>query len=563
MSVGGPADTITEAVVSVEDVSLRIEDAFAKTGNHLGLGHSIFKDLNGGLTALSRELSGAELEGASAALQGIAQRLNDLAEELPAEIDLLSSLGGCAKEASSFLQPLLKHIRLITIIARSARIEASSLDKDRDKLLAFTEEAFVLGKSVEGSIEGCVRDQKLLSAAVETALNRQKDFEKLYRTQLISTSAQLIACHSGMQDQKNASVSLADLAGTNTKKIAEAVGGAIVLLQSGRLAVDFVPSGVWGQMNSDEFVFRAHLVCQLQIVQLRDAHREFDRDIGQIARSFTAIRSDAADAVNQGCSLYGGADGDGSSLLDNMKQTLARASVLIATCEGAGTSVDDALSLVEDTLTKFRHAISGLSEMVVDIMLVGMNASLKAGHLGSKGNAFVVIADELKATADLVSRGVARLKPVLDRIARLANDLRELRVRGDSTRLAELEPMILDALQGVEAGNDRLRGLMKRLVDAGAEFEGLMCSAEDLMATLGDATATIPAVATRLEAANATGKQRSLTAADEMTLDDLLAQYTMETERAVHREFLQCCGIVPNAVKKLHDAEADGGVLLF
>ena len=577
MSVDGPADTITEAVASIEDVSLRIEDTFARTGDHLGRGHAIFKDLNDGLSALSRELSGAELEGVSAALQGIAGRLNGLAESLPAEVALLGSLGNCAKEASSFLQPLFKHIQLITIIARSARIEAASLDKNRESFLAFTEEAFELGKSVEGSIEGCARDQKLLSAAVETALNRQKDFEKLYRTQLLSTSTQLISCYSGMRDQQNESVRLADLAGTSTKKIAEAVGGAIVLLQSGdsarqrlehvcrglRVAGDFAPTSVRDQMNSDEFGSRARLVCQLQIAQLKDAHREFDRDIGQIARSLTAIHGDAADAVNRGCSLYGGSDGDGSSFLDNMKQTLARASVLIATCEGAGKSVDDALSLVEDTLAKFRHAISGLSEMVVDIILIGMNASLKAGHLGSKGNAFVVIADELKATADQVSGGVARLKPVLDRIESSASDLRESRVEGDSTQLTELEPMILNALQDVETGNERLGRLMKRLVDTGAEFDGLMGSAQGLMAVLGDATATIPAVATRLEAANATRKQLSLTASDEMTLDDLLARYTMETERAVHREFLQRFGIVSNAMNQLQDDGADDGVLLF
>ena len=97
MSVGGPAETITEAVASIEDVSSRIENTFAKTGSHLGRGHSIFKDLNGGLTALSRELSGAEIEGASSALQDIAGRLSGLAEALPAESALLSRLGSGAK----------------------------------------------------------------------------------------------------------------------------------------------------------------------------------------------------------------------------------------------------------------------------------------------------------------------------------------------------------------------------------------------------------------------------------------------------------------------------------
>ncbi len=63
--------------------------------------------------------------------------------------------------------------------------------------------------------------------------------------------------------------------------------------------------------------------------------------------------------------------------------------------------------------------------------------------------------------------------------------LKELRVQGDPTQLAKLEPHILQALREVEAGNERLGKLMSRLVDEGAEFEGLMNSAQGLMTTLG------------------------------------------------------------------------------
>jgi len=87
----------------------------------------------------------------------------------------------------------------------------------------------------------------------------------------------------------------------------------------------------------------------------------------------------------------------------------------------------------------------------VGLILVGMNASLKAGHLGVKGSAFVVIADELKATADQVSNGASRLKPILDGIERSANDLKQLRVDGDPTQLAKLEPSILHAIREIEA----------------------------------------------------------------------------------------------------------------
>jgi hypothetical protein len=578
MSFGALADTVSEAVASIEDVASHIEDTFAQVGNHLGRGHAMFQELNGSLAALSTELSGAKTEGASAALQEIASRLNELADALPAESALLGSIGKSAIEVSSLLKPIAKQIQMITIIARSARIEAASLDGDRDGFIDFTREAFDLAKSVQHSVERCTRDQELLSGAIETALNRQKDFENLYRAQLLSVGADLTSAYSGMKDQQNTSVHLADLTSASTKRIAEAVGSSIISLQAGdstrqrlehigrglRIAASSDASIAPALTDADGVTARTTLICQLQAAQLKDTLSEFDTDIGQIGRSLTALVADATGIVGHGRSLYGGQGGDASSFLAAIKHTLAQASVLIGTCESAGKSVDEALSIVEDTLGKFRHAISALSEAVVDIILVGMNASLRAGHLGVKGSAFVVIANELKATADQVSTGAGRLKPILDSIERSANDLKQLRVDGDPTQLAKLEPSIVHAIREIEAGNEQLGQLMNRLVQEGAQFEGLMTGAQALMTALGDASAILPGVAARLETVSATPKDMSLAAGDEVVFDDLLAHYTMAREREVHGRVLQRFGLICQpAPRSPQEDQIDDGVLLF
>lgn len=544
-----------------------------------GRGHAVFKGLNCGLTALSRELSGAEIEGASAALRDIAERLNGLAEALPAESALLGGLGSNAKEASSLLRPLSKHVQLITIIARSARIEAASLDDNRANFLAFTQEAFDLGKSVERSIDGCARDQELLSVAAETALTRQKDFEKLYRAKLLSASSDLSAAYSGVREQQSEGLHLADLAGSSTNRISEAVGGAIIALQSGdstrqrlehvcrglRIAAGDEPDIAPRWEDAGAFGQEARVICRLQAAQLKDAEREFGGDIGEIVRSLTIIHADAADIVGQRRSLFGGVSGiDTSSFLVTMKQTLAQASALIATCERAGQSVDDALSVVDTALARFRHTISELSEAVVDIILIGMNASLKAGHLGTKGNAFVVIANELKATADQVSAGADRLKPALDGIEKFAMDLRALRVHGKPCPISRSRAIDSARLREIEIGHGRLGALMHRLADEGAEFEASMCGAQDLMAALSKASATLPAVASRLEAAGATTGTANLAASGQAALDDLFAHYTMERERAVHLDCLQGFGLASMAPShQIREEADDDGVLLF
>jgi uncharacterized phage infection (PIP) family protein YhgE len=575
MSGGTEADLISAATASIEGVSSRIEEAFAQAGGRLGRGHAIFQELNQALTALSGELSGAQIEGASQALHDIAERLNGLAEALPSESALLGRLGSAATEASDLLEPLFKHIQMISIIARSARIEAASLADDRENFLAFTQEAHDLAQAVKQSLEASARDQDLLAKAIETALHRQRDFDQRYRDQLLSSGHDLVSAYTGMQQQRNESVQLTNLAGQSTKKIAEAVGRSIVSLQAGdstRQRLEHVCYGLKlaGSTSGivpapgDSAPADTAFMCRLQATQLEDAQRELDSDIGQITRALAAILSDAVGVVGQGRSLYGGQGGDSSSFLTRIRQILAQASTLIATCESAGKSVDDALMLVEDTLGKFREAISALAEAVVDITLIGMNASLKAGHLGNNGKAFVVIANELKTSADHVSVGASRLKPVLDDIEKLAHELRVLRVHGDPAQLAKLEPAILHALQEVEAGNERLEGLIRRLIDEGAEFEGLMNSAQGFMTELGKGVATLPGVASRLLAIGTTAARNSLAASDEAALDELFSRYTMEREREVHREFLRGFGLTPKASSQTNnELEADDGVLLF
>jgi hypothetical protein len=571
-----PASTLTEASASIEDVSSRIEHVFSRVGHELGRGHLIFKELNQGLATLSEELSGAEIEGAATALQEIAARLSELAQALPAETALLASIGTRTAEASSLLKPLFKHIGLITIIARSARIEAASLDGAREGFLAFTQEAYDLGKAVQRSIEGCARDQQRLAEAVATAFGRQRDFESRYRNELVSESAELAGAYSGLRDQRRDSGQLADLASASTRKIAEAVGSAIISLQAGdstRQRLEHVCHGLDLASGSSsalvpETVASAdgvRAICQLQAALLRDAQREFGGDIGQIVRVLGAILQDAGHVVGHGRALFGGKDGGSSSFLSRIKHTLAHASTLIATCESGGRSVDEALSIVEDTLLKFREAIAGLAEATVDITLIGMNAGLKASHLGSRGSAFVVIANELKATADQVAAGAARLRPVLDGIERSAKELKQLRVQGDPTQLAKLEPQILQALREVEVGNERLGKLMGTLVDEGAEFERLMNSAQGLMNSLGESSAALPAVAARLETASGGTQRPQPEPQDQAMLDGLFARYTMEREREVHREYLGSLGLASAAATRRPEAveTVDDGIEFF
>ena len=176
------------AVASIEEVSSHIEVTFAEVGGHLGRGHAMFNDLNDGLAALSHELSGAKIEGAAESLQSIATKLTELSEVLPAESALLKTIGADAAQTSAVLEPLIKHIEMILIIARSARIEAASFDVSRGGFLDFTQEAIDLAQAAKSSIEVCKSEQRRLCDAVGIAMNRQHAVEARDRPQVAAVS---------------------------------------------------------------------------------------------------------------------------------------------------------------------------------------------------------------------------------------------------------------------------------------------------------------------------------------------------------------------------------------
>jgi hypothetical protein len=553
MAGSSPPHLATEAAAAIADVGSHIEDVFARVGGDLGRARDIFEQLNAGSKSLGQELSGSKLESASNAFHDIAARLRGLAQTLPAETALLGTVAACVARASLLLQQLIKHIHSIGIIARSSRIEAASLDGNRDDFMSFTLEAAELAKSVEQSIVACSREQEQLAKAISTTLNEQKDFENRYQTQLLTVSDELVSAYREIKQHQTLSRQLAESASAGTMRIGSAVGAAIVSLQAGdstRQRFEHICSGLNRACESGDTVSIAAdagagvaalnpFLCVLQGSQLRDSVSEFETHLAEICRSLGVLSSDSTRIIDHGRTLYGNGDGDMTPFLAVMKQRLAQASSLIAVCGRANASVAASMSVSEKMLGRFRDAILGLDETVVDITLIGMNAGLKAARLGDGGRALVVIANELKAAADRISTGAKLLTPELDAIEKSATDLKMLRLKEEALNIADLENSVTHALQDIETGNGQLGQLMAGLTRESAEFETLVSGAGGDMRGLGQKISALAGIAGRLEALN---PRIDVLSADEARRlgelsDELYSRYTMVRERDIHIKF--------------------------
>ena len=570
MPTVGLSDIARESVAAIEDVGHQLEHVFSEAGAQLGAAHAIFAELNADLNALSDQLSGSEMEAASVAFEQIAARLRGLADALPVESALLGAVGTSAARTSGLLKQLVEHIQLITVISRSSRIEAASLESDRDDFLSFTREASDLAKSVQSSIVGCAKEQEQLSKAIAEALTGQQQFERRYRDRLLSVSAALTSTFAEISHLQAQGGEVAKSTKATTLRFGEAVGTAIVSLQAGdstRQRLEHICAGLRQVMDARSVLASptAALFCLLQGEQLSDAVSEFGADIGIINRSVARLSADARGIVGPGHQLVGGKDNATTAFLTAMKQRLAEASALISACGRAKISVDASMAALEDVLEQFRAAISALNDTVVDITLIGMNASLKAARLGEKGRAFVVIANELQQTADRISTAAKLLEPVLEEIGQTAEQLKHARLEEESLNVAELERSMAGAVEQIQLGNDRLSELMERITQESARFEALMAGAGKTMSDLGGKFSALSRTADCLGAV----EPQAVTLAsgdgpDTAELDELYKRYTMETERDVHRKVLDRFGIADNfSIMDLEVPKTDSDEVLF
>jgi len=247
MSMAPFISTAIETVASIEAAGGRIESVFAQAGGDLGRAHAIFGELDAALSSLSQELSGSKIESASDAFRDIAARLRSLADSLPAETALLGGIGESAAQASGLLKELVRLIHNITIIARSSRIEAASLDGDRGDFLSFTQEASDLASSVQQSIAACSKDEEQLAHAIAAALSQQLEFQKRYQAELVSVSGELMSACAEIKHRQIQSARLTELARTSAVRIGGSVGAAIVSLQAGdstRQRLEHICSGL-------------------------------------------------------------------------------------------------------------------------------------------------------------------------------------------------------------------------------------------------------------------------------------------------------------------------------
>ena len=559
-------DSLPALADSLDRCAQQIEQTFTRVGDQLGDGLTLFETLNGSLAALSGELASGDMDATREALRRLAGDLRTFGEGLPVEMETLLDIVTRNAEATQSLGRLREHLQLIAILARSTRIEAASVQSNRGDLGDFTDRIVALTGQAKQTVDDCVRDHDRLTDLLAKALAQQRDFVGRYRQSLSSVAEKLERSSTGLGDQAAKSVALTADAASHAANISIAVGGAIIAMQSGdsirqrlehslaalrladrAVANDGFGDEDWTRSERDGLVL---VLRRMQSIQLREAAVVLKDDVGQIDKALAVLERDTAILVGLGRSLFASDDASSShSFMEVLEAELAEASLLIQKCDAARDEVDRATAALTSLLNQFQQTVSGLSETIADIVIIGTNAGLLAKRLGNDGRGLVVIAGEVKLVAAHIVKDASRLNPIFSGMQQASRALQD-RDRHGAHDMAALDRTMRQSLDQMQKSGARLGAALERLAKDGAEFGAVVGDSRLKFSNAAAAGEEVGAAAETLDHAQSAERRVAPTDAAvvaEALRRHVLPTYTMAAEREIHHRVLDECGLADAA----------------
>lgn len=574
---------LSRLIQALEGTAREIDVTFARAGSQLGEGLALFEGLKERLTTLSSDLSGPEIARAGSTLSGLAGELRSINDGLRDETGVLQDLALLSKDASQALERLLEHMRLITILARSARIEAVSVQAAGRDFGDFTSEIVSLTTQAQRTIQNCARDHDHLSALLGSALEAQRDFEGRYGQALSALAGKLEQTLVEVTGRQQRSVALTSDAATHSGKIAMAAGGAIIALQSGDsirqqlehaikalrlLGAVAAGTGVGADLDAQGRSATDIVLRRLEAAQLRESAQTLAQDADSIEAALALLAGDTSGLLDLVRSLYQGDGGRSGSFLADLEADLAEASDLLAKCDRARAGVDRVTATLSNVLETCQETVAALAGTVSSIVLIGMNAGLRAARIGTGGRSLVVIAQELKFAADQVATDAAQLTPTFARMQETSGGLKA-GGRLDAAHFTALNGAMGSSLSALRQTGDRLATTLDHLTREGGGFASVVAQARLSFSNAGAMSDLIASGAAELD--------RSV--ADEAMPEDpgaavaglierhVWPNYTMVGERSIHQSIvgalLPAQAGTTAAVVVSNPAEADVEDFLF
>jgi len=536
----------------------KCESTCLNVGMQLGDAIPGLMELSEVFETLSHSFESTDFRAANQDLQVVASDISAIGQALTAESEGLISLVRLNKRISAQIEGVASNIRTIMALVFNVKIEAASLTAAADNnMMDFAQGLQILAVNAQRAIDEYQSTHSKLYELLKGTASTQLSFQNSHQQRLISIASEIgTSLQVVVQRRQEIAVASADIK-TQSQQIGLHIGQGVVALQIGDstrqriehvhralcLAADLLDSGSARSSDSSDRrhnITVASAICHLQSAQLTEALTDFNLEMNKIAELLRHLADDAEALALRGLTLSGAGENGKDSFLEKLEKKLESVNVLVQETYDARIIVDRAAVAVSASISDMDDQTARLSEIVVDMTMLGMNAVLKSTRLGQSGKGLNVIALELRNYALQVVGGINEVKPAIGEVMTIIRRLSEAGQTQKSEQMMQIKDRMASAIKTF-----RMSG--KHMMEASANLEkeahnigkllnqavGRLDSRDEIRETLLRAVTSIDAFAAGLHNGDQLDEKGGA------LIDDMLFEsYTMESERQIHDEII-------------------------
>jgi methyl-accepting chemotaxis protein len=147
----------------------------------------------------------------------------------------------------------------------------------------------------------------------------------------------------------------------------------------------------------------------------------------------------------------------------------------IVSFEGVSASADGTIKALRGDTARIAEIVASIADLSERTNVLAINASIQAARAGKEGNAFAVVAGEIRSLADQTSGMAAGIRGIVENIIRRADDASRATSEGLTRARANTAGAAVSE-RSLEAINELSKENQRRMRDISAAIEGMAAS---------------------------------------------------------------------------------------
>lgn len=569
------AEQITALAHDLAGLHAPTEHAFLTVGGELRTAHARARDLAVLAHALAGRLEEPALRETLAGLDELAASVSSLRDQRDRRADSLRRIDDQNAVIAGALAQLERIVGHMRMVGMNAKIEAARMTGTGFDFTVFTDGVMALAMRGREALGAACRNLSRLGEGASRAMALQAEFERTHRSTLIAVADRLAGSVATVRARERGAAAVLARLPQELEHAHASIGVAVTGLQLSdnvRQRLEHVEEAVaiLGAVLAGDpaaalpdrlMEVAVTVICQLQAMQLEGIAADLGpgvasvrSNVRQMAQALQRIRDDSLSVCEAG-------GGGASSFLCGIDRDLEAVADAVGHHAGAIAGIEASMRELMDAAHSVSTSMRVVRDILCDINVLGLNASIKCGNLGSRGRTLNVISQELRALAHQTAILSGDVDARVEQVLNVAVDLAMGEGGAKVTELEALQERLAVAADRLRQAGGESAWVLSHIQQQGAAVAALL---EETAAGFVVDDTYLPVchrAAERLTAVAAAADphlpEGELMAARREVLGAIAGRYTMASERSLH------AALLGEAVAGTARAEVDVDDILF